>query len=91
MCSPKRHRTRSTRLVKYRYKNQLKYSHSFPGAEIDSDQKLVMMKCRVTLRKSKNQSKYKTWDLNKLKTEETRTSYACDSDRITKEVDTHST
>lgn len=64
-------------LVKSRYKNQVKYSHSFPGAEIDCDHTLVMMKCRVTLKKSKNQSKYKTWDINKLKKEETRTCYTC--------------
>lgn len=68
----------------------MKYSYSFPGAEINSDHKLVMMKCRATLKKSKNRSKYKTWDLNKLKTEETRISYACESDRITKEMDTRS-
>jgi len=37
------------------YKKQVKYNHSFPGAEIDSDHKLVMMKCWVTLKKSKKQ------------------------------------
>lgn len=78
-------------LVKSRYKNQVKYSHSFFGAEIDSDHKLVMMNCRVTFKKYKNRSKYKTWDLNKLKTEETRISYACELNRITKERDTRST
>jgi len=64
---------------------------SLPGADIDSDHKLVMMKCRVTLRKSKNRYKYKAWDLNKLKTKETRTSYACESNRIAKEIDTRGT
>jgi hypothetical protein len=49
------------------------------------------MKYRVTLKKSKNRSKYKTWDLNKLKTEETRTSCTCESDRIPKLIDTNST
>jgi len=40
---------------------------------------------------SKNRSKYKAWDLNKLKTKETKTSYACESDRIAKEIDTRGT
>lgn len=77
-------------LVKSRYKNQVKYSPSFPGAEIDSDHKLVMMECRVTLGKSKNRPKYKAWDLNKLKMEEIRTSYAHKSDRIAKKKNEHS-
>lgn len=34
-------------MVKNRFKNQVKKSRSYPGADMDSDQNLVMMKCEL--------------------------------------------
>lgn len=34
-------------MVKNRFKNQVKKSRSYPGADIDSDHNLVMMKCEL--------------------------------------------
>lgn len=38
-------------MVKNRFKNQVKDSRSYPGADIDSDHNLVMMKCNLNFKK----------------------------------------
>ena len=39
-------------LVKQRFRNQTKDCKSYPGADIDSDHNLVMMKCHLKFKKS---------------------------------------
>jgi|UniRef100_A0A2S2PYR3 hypothetical protein len=47
-------------------------SHSYPGAEIDSDHNLVVMKYKIIPKKITKRSKCTIWDVEKLKNEKTR-------------------
>lgn len=38
-------------LVKQKYRNQVKSSHSYPGYDIDSDHNLVLVKCNIIFKK----------------------------------------
>lgn len=63
-------------LVREKYRNQLKQSKSFPGADIDSDHNLVIMESNLSLKKAENkQITKKKWYLDKLKDEEIRYNY----------------
>lgn len=59
-------------LTKSRFKKQIMTSHSYPGAEIDSDHNLVTMKYKITPMKTTKRPKRNTWDVEKLKNEKTR-------------------
>jgi predicted dithiol-disulfide oxidoreductase (DUF899 family) len=54
-------------LVKQRYRNSVKNSRSFPGADIDSDHNLVMMKAAVRLKKLQTAKRTKKWMLEGIK------------------------
>jgi len=56
-------------LAKSRYKNQIMTSHSFRGAEIDSNHNLVVTKYRIIHKKITKLLKCKLWDVEKLKNE----------------------
>lgn len=58
-------------LVKKRYRNQLKQSKSYPGADINSDHNLVM-ETRLCLKKStRNKETVTKWCVEKLRQEGT--------------------
>lgn len=61
-------------LVKQRFKNQVKDSRSFPGADINSDHNLVIAKCQLKFKKL-NKEKVKRWPLEKLRDEEIKSKY----------------
>ena len=52
-------------LVKQRFRNQVKDCKSYPGADIDSDHNLVMMKCHLKFKKLKKAVK-NIWQVEKL-------------------------
>ena len=55
-------------LVKQRFRNSVKSSWSYPGADMDSDHNLVAMKVNVKLKKISKGKKQMKWDMVKLKT-----------------------
>ena len=54
-------------MVKKRYRNSVKNSHAFPGADVDSDHNLVTMKVRLTLKRLKQPARQLKWNLEALK------------------------
>ncbi|XP_008178606.1 uncharacterized protein LOC103307918 [Acyrthosiphon pisum] len=60
-------------MVKNRYKNQIKSSKSYPGADIDSDHNLVMIKSVLKFKKlERPKNKGPEWNLCQLKQPEVR-------------------
>jgi len=60
-------------MVKNRYKNQIKSSKSYPGADIDSDHNLVMIKSVLKFKKlERPKNKGPDWNLCQLKQPEIR-------------------
>lgn len=57
-------------LVKIRYRNQIKSSHSYPGFDIDSDHNLVLAKCNIKFKRRINVHE-KKWAVDKLKSDPT--------------------
>ncbi len=56
-------------MVRERFRNCVKNSHAYPGADADTDHNLVMIKCRIQLKFiKKKKSKSRRWNLEKLKT-----------------------
>lgn len=53
-------------LVRKRYRNSVKNSRSYPGADADSDHNLVMAKFSVRLKRLQRAKKKKRWDTEKL-------------------------
>ena len=53
-------------LVRDRYRNSVKSSCSYPGANADSDHNLVVMKVRIKFKKIIRQKGKKKWDRAKL-------------------------
>ena len=51
-------------LVKSRYRNSVKDSRAYPGADVKSDHNLVMMKCRLRFKKPKRKQRQKKWCLD---------------------------
>ncbi|VVC38380.1 Endonuclease/exonuclease/phosphatase [Cinara cedri] len=79
-------------LVKKRYRNQVKQSKSYPGADINSDHNLVIMETRLSLKKStRNQETKKKWYVEKLKQEGTRKQFFEVVNRIIRIKPTEST
>uniref|UniRef100_A0A8D8RMY9 Craniofacial development protein 2 n=1 Tax=Cacopsylla melanoneura TaxID=428564 RepID=A0A8D8RMY9_9HEMI len=53
-------------LVKQKFRNQIKSSHTYPGLEIESDHNVVMAKCNIAFKRRKKCVE-KKWCLDKLK------------------------
>jgi hypothetical protein len=62
-------------LVRGRYKNQVKDSKSYPGANINSDHNLVLMHCELMFKKLQNKKVMKRFQLTNLKVEEIKNAY----------------
>ena len=54
-------------LTKQRFRNQILDCKTFPGADIDSDHNLVVMKCRLKLKKITRKGGVRRWDVKNLK------------------------
>ena len=54
-------------LVNTRYRNCVKDARSYPGADIDSDHNLVMMKIHIRLKKVIGKKQTLKWDTDKIK------------------------
>jgi hypothetical protein len=54
-------------LVKQRYRNSVKNSHAYPGADADSDHNLVAMKVNLKLKRLAKPSRHPKWKLVALK------------------------
>lgn len=52
-------------LVKKKFRNQIKSSHSYPDFKIDGDHSLVMAKCNIKFKK-RTISRKNIWGLEKL-------------------------
>ncbi|VVC30385.1 Endonuclease/exonuclease/phosphatase,Reverse transcriptase domain [Cinara cedri] len=56
-------------MVKKRFRNQVKDCRSYPGADIDSDHNLLMMKSNLKFKKIVSRKNNDRWHINKLKEE----------------------
>ena len=56
--------------MKQRYRNSVKSSWSYPGADVDSDHNLVSMRVQIRLKKIKKGKRQRKWDVDKLMTNE---------------------
>ncbi|KAL4084163.1 hypothetical protein QTP88_027996 [Uroleucon formosanum] len=56
-------------MVKKRFRNQVKDCRSYPGADIDSDHNLLMMKNNLKFKKIVSRKNNDRWHINKLKEE----------------------
>jgi len=54
-------------LVRQRYRNSVKSSQSYPGADADSDHNLVAMRVNLKLKKLCRAKIYRKWDMSKFK------------------------
>jgi hypothetical protein len=54
-------------LVRERYRNSVKNSHAYPGADADTDHNLVAMSVFLTLKNLKRKKNKKRWNRDKLK------------------------
>ena len=67
-------------MVKNRFKNQVKESRSYPGADIDSDHNLVMMKCELKFKRIMGKKKIIVqWQIKNLRDEKIRKKYSEDT------------
>ena len=57
-------------LTKKRFRNGVKDSKSYPGADADSDHNLVIMKMNVKLKRIKSGKKKESWNKDKIQREE---------------------
>ena len=55
-------------LVRQRYRNSVKSSWSYPGADVDSDHNLVAMRLKLKLKKIPRRRQQKKWKLDSLVT-----------------------
>lgn len=53
-------------LVKEKYRNQFKSSHTYPGLDVDSDHNLVLAKCNIRFKNRSNMIE-KKWCIDQLK------------------------
>ena len=74
-------------LVKERFRNQVKDCKCFPGADIDSDHNLVVMKCELKFKKLEKSNTKPRLDLKKLKEERIQEQYARKTEEVIKEID----
>ncbi|XP_039285273.1 craniofacial development protein 2-like [Nilaparvata lugens] len=73
-------------LVRERYKNQVKNSRSYPGADVNSDHNLVMMHCELKF-KALKMRKSKQWDMTRLKDDLTQTKHVEKTNRTMEETE----
>ncbi|XP_068084785.1 craniofacial development protein 2-like [Anabrus simplex] len=59
-------------MIRQRFRNQVLDCKTFPGADVDSDHNLLVMKCHLKLKKLKKGKNAKRWDLDKLKEKRVR-------------------
>ena len=59
-------------MIMQRIRNQVIDCKTFSGAGVDSDHKLLVMKCHLKLKKLKKGSNARRWDLDKLKEKSVR-------------------
>lgn len=72
-------------MVKNRFKNQVKESRSYPGANIDSDHNLVMMKCELKFKRIMGEKrKIVQWQIKNLRDEEISKRYSEDTNNVHK-------
>jgi len=70
-------------MVKNRFKNQVKESRSYPGADIDSDHNLVMMKCELKFKRITGKKKEITqWKIKNLRDREISKKYNEDTNGV---------
>ncbi|XP_067004726.2 craniofacial development protein 2-like, partial [Anabrus simplex] len=53
-------------MIRQRFKNRVLDCKTFPGADVDSDHNLLVMKCHLKFKKLKKGQNAKRWDLDKL-------------------------
>lgn len=70
-------------MVKNRFRNQVKESRSYPGADINIDHNLVMMKCNLKLKKITCKKKMVKWQVKNLKYEKSRKQYSECTNEVT--------
>lgn len=67
-------------MVKNRFKNQVKESRSYPGADVDSNHNLVMMKCKLKFKRIMDKKKkIVQWQIKNLRDKKTREKYSEDT------------
>ncbi|XP_049861464.1 uncharacterized protein LOC126355229 [Schistocerca gregaria] len=54
-------------MVRQRFRNQVLNCKAFPGVDVDSDHNLLVMTCRLKLKKLQKGGNLRRWDLDKLK------------------------
>ena len=70
-------------MVRQRFRNQILDCRAYPGADIDSDHNLVMMKSRLKFKKIVRKNQWaRKWDTELLRNEETRLKFAKDVDTV---------
>ena len=69
-------------LVRQRFRNQIKDCRSYAGADIDSDHNLVVMKANLKFKILKKRTYRKKYDVDKLKSLETRNKFGKSSDNM---------
>ncbi|XP_068081777.1 craniofacial development protein 2-like [Anabrus simplex] len=62
-------------MIRQRFRNQELDCKTLPGADMDSDHNLLVIKCHLKLNKLKKGKNAKRWDLDKLKEKSVRDSY----------------
>lgn len=68
-------------LVKKKYRNQIKSSHSYPSFDVDSDHNLIIMNSDIKFKRRQIQQK-KRWCLERLKKSETCTRFQTTLDML---------
>ncbi|XP_068082613.1 uncharacterized protein, partial [Anabrus simplex] len=59
-------------MIRRRFRNQVMDCKAFPGEDVDSDHNLLVMKCRLKLKKLKKGKNATRWNLDKLKEKSVR-------------------
>lgn len=75
-------------LVKERFKNQVKDSRSYPGADVDSDHNPVIIRCELKFKRLQKKEK-KHWDISKLHDESTQILYRDETNNNIKDIEEH--
>ena len=57
-------------LVRQRFRNSVKSSQSYPGADADTDHNLVAMRMKLKLKKLNTGKKHRRWDMDRFKKNE---------------------
>jgi len=67
-------------MVRQRYRNSIRKACSYPGADINSDHNLVLIKTSLKLKKIKTKRKRKQWNLEQLKRSTAREEFRAELD-----------